>query len=331
MAPNAVEDLWFPDGNVIIRAGDRLCRVYKGFLASQSTVLADMFSIPQPDAMETYDGIPVLMLPDPAEEVLHWLKSMLFPKYFETYPERIPFPKLLAVLRLSHKYDVQYLRQRALYSLSTELPVSLADTLPLFGDNLRSTIDMGGRAPDNKLDFLLSAYPIVLEIGAVWLFPALMYRLHICGSSPYMVDDKKASQIATVLSPQDVWRVWKVACAVVRAFPASMVAMWATGRQCTNRGCYGLEDDRLDAAYEELLQDPFRFLGPADQITGDFHYGGDTLICNLCHDCYGAVRDTYRESCERLWQSLPNVLDLPDWQELRTMRDRDINGQTSGA
>ncbi|TRM62121.1 hypothetical protein BD626DRAFT_67503 [Schizophyllum amplum] len=60
---NHVPDLWFPDGNVIIRVGERICCVYKGFLATQSPVLSDMFSFPQP-SLPIHIGLPTVTFPD---------------------------------------------------------------------------------------------------------------------------------------------------------------------------------------------------------------------------------------------------------------------------
>ncbi|KAI5827864.1 hypothetical protein K523DRAFT_278076, partial [Schizophyllum commune Tattone D] len=91
-------NLWFHDGNVIVRAGDRFCRLYRELLATQSSVLAD-----KPADAETFNGLPVLTLPDEPDEVLVWLKSLLL------YPRLIGPQKVLAVLRLSHKYNISYL------------------------------------------------------------------------------------------------------------------------------------------------------------------------------------------------------------------------------
>ncbi|TRM66463.1 hypothetical protein BD626DRAFT_425846, partial [Schizophyllum amplum] len=170
---NAEKDLWFPDGNVIIRAGERLCRVYKGFLTSQSPVLADMFSIPQPPDAQTIDGLPVVVFPDAPEEVLHWLKAMLSPESFEVYPVKIEMRKLFAVLRLSHKYDVQYLRQRALYHLSTDLLTELETTFPLAGYPQDSSVLNGSYLQYHE--FLLDVVPLAREVDAAWLLPPALH------------------------------------------------------------------------------------------------------------------------------------------------------------
>ena len=45
---NRCEDLWFEDGNVVLRAEDTYFKVYEGILSRESPVFVDMFSLPHP-------------------------------------------------------------------------------------------------------------------------------------------------------------------------------------------------------------------------------------------------------------------------------------------
>jgi hypothetical protein len=73
------EDLWFHDGSIVIRAESTLFRVYSGVLASASPIFKDMFGVPQPQSLETYDGVPLILLPDRAFDVTQFLKALLYP------------------------------------------------------------------------------------------------------------------------------------------------------------------------------------------------------------------------------------------------------------
>ena len=70
--------LWFYDGSVVLKADDTLFRVYSGLLAQLSPVFRDMFAFPQPCAGddETYEGCPVVHMPDAADELQPFLRAM---------------------------------------------------------------------------------------------------------------------------------------------------------------------------------------------------------------------------------------------------------------
>jgi hypothetical protein len=68
-------ELWFPDGNLVFRAENMLFRVYRGVLASKSTVFADMLAMPQPNAEdgETFEGCPFVALTDSPVDIRRFL------------------------------------------------------------------------------------------------------------------------------------------------------------------------------------------------------------------------------------------------------------------
>lgn len=74
-------DLWFPDGSVVLRAEGILFRVHISQLVRRSLFFRDLFSLPQPgkDAFgldSTYDGCPLLVLHDSAEDLSNLLKTL---------------------------------------------------------------------------------------------------------------------------------------------------------------------------------------------------------------------------------------------------------------
>jgi hypothetical protein len=82
-------DLWFDDGNIIIRTVLHEKRVYtaykvhKSILVSHSTVFHDLFDGPQAAfdiASDRYDGLPVIQLPDSPTEVNDFLKALYYPE-----------------------------------------------------------------------------------------------------------------------------------------------------------------------------------------------------------------------------------------------------------
>lgn len=71
-------DLFFPDGNVFLRAECTLFRVYFGLLAQHSPVFSDLSTLPRPPGLEdeTWDRLPVITLQDSAADLLHFLKAL---------------------------------------------------------------------------------------------------------------------------------------------------------------------------------------------------------------------------------------------------------------
>lgn len=71
-----VDNLWFPDHNLVLQAGNRLFRVSGGILAARSSVFRDMLSIPQPESQPLIDGCPIILLHDSAIEAEYFLKAL---------------------------------------------------------------------------------------------------------------------------------------------------------------------------------------------------------------------------------------------------------------
>ncbi|KAJ7452205.1 hypothetical protein FB451DRAFT_695926 [Mycena latifolia] len=57
-----VDDLWFPEGTLVIRAERTIFRVIQSILAARSSVFRDMLALPQPTDSDTeiIDGSPGL-------------------------------------------------------------------------------------------------------------------------------------------------------------------------------------------------------------------------------------------------------------------------------
>jgi hypothetical protein len=74
-------DLWFSDGSVVLRAEGTLFRVHISQLVRRSLFFRDLLSLPQPakDAVgldNTFDGCPLLLLHDSAEDLSNLLKAL---------------------------------------------------------------------------------------------------------------------------------------------------------------------------------------------------------------------------------------------------------------
>ena len=72
-------DFWFDDGTIILVAQQTGFRVYRGLLASQSTVFSDMLSASSSSFDESLDGCPIVQLTDSPQD-LAYLFGVLIPR-----------------------------------------------------------------------------------------------------------------------------------------------------------------------------------------------------------------------------------------------------------
>ncbi|KAI1795326.1 hypothetical protein LXA43DRAFT_882141 [Ganoderma leucocontextum] len=111
-------DIWFNDGNIVLVAGGTAFRIYRGLLASQSTVFSDMFASSTSSPDEIFDGCPIIHLSD-SPHTLAYLLRVLLPNsrihYHMTRANPIrTFDELSAVIRLAHKYHISQVQEQAL-------------------------------------------------------------------------------------------------------------------------------------------------------------------------------------------------------------------------
>ncbi|KAF8127526.1 hypothetical protein K438DRAFT_2000673 [Mycena galopus ATCC 62051] len=172
------DGLWFADGGLIIQAETTVFRVYRDFLAIHSAVFRDMLSIPIPVDAETMEGCPLVRLTDSAADVACFLKALLYPQFFESFPAPSTFQIVAAVLRMSHKYDVDVLRKRALVHLSRRFHTTLNGR-----DDESLDPDFGGRS-------LLAVITLARQIDALWILPYAFYC--VCANpcaDEYIIND----------------------------------------------------------------------------------------------------------------------------------------------
>ncbi|OJT05560.1 hypothetical protein TRAPUB_3609 [Trametes pubescens] len=143
------EEFWYPDGSIILVAGDVEFRVFKGILAKHSPVFRDMFSLPQPSdptssASSAQDVCPVVHLSDSAEDLRHVLRAYMptgGPRYlsvacmvsaeltiahsvfFSKEPVGYSYDAISAAVRLGHKYQMSDLLDNALDYLKAYYPI----------------------------------------------------------------------------------------------------------------------------------------------------------------------------------------------------------------
>ncbi|KAJ7150686.1 hypothetical protein C8R46DRAFT_914704 [Mycena filopes] len=199
------DGLWFStDSLVTLRAEETVFRVPQSILAARSRVFEAMFQFPQPssadpsavnDEQEILDGAPVVRLFDSAAEVEPFLRAIFDSSYFMPPPATVELSDVLAILRLSHKYDVGYLYKRALVHLET---LYICDVNKLF-----DTRTAKSWSPTPGVAVHLKLLPILYEVGATWALPYVYY----CIAVRMLSELREAGAPWTQLSSE-----WQQAC-----------------------------------------------------------------------------------------------------------------------
>ncbi|KAK7062378.1 BTB domain-containing protein [Favolaschia claudopus] len=242
------EGLWFPDASLILRAENSLFRVHSSILAARSSVFRDMVAFPQPRQLEggegdIVDGLSVVRLHDSAAEVEVFLKAIFDSSFFERPPIPVDFSAVIGVLRLSHKYDVQYLFRRALSHLNSMYPTSLQEFMDVvYGEPDAYSHVRADLSP--LVTMHMATLRAASEVGASWLLPAAYYR--IASASRFMKSSKGCLSIADIqrcLTAQTAFvRATAESHAFLRLLPAPACQTPANCR-ATVSTAYGILDD----------------------------------------------------------------------------------------
>ncbi|KAJ7272519.1 hypothetical protein C8J57DRAFT_281722 [Mycena rebaudengoi] len=296
--PQRAEGLWFEDCGLIIQAEATLFRVSRDILAARSAVFRDMLSIPTPADAEMMFGCPFVRLPDSAEDVSYFLKALFDYEFFNPFPASTTFPILAGVLRMSHKYEVEALRRRALVHLSSAHPTKLEDYHSV--DKLRSW-------PYDDSETI----PIILlaqQVSAEWIIPTAMYRLcaafdeaAILRGYIYHGSQVKLSE-SDQLSAFIAMRSLSTETSVVLSF------LWDLFDGCLSTECIMV---RLAARRaSELWREDMMPLNI--WVDEDF----DIRLGSSCDVCLPQMKLDHQEALQSFWDRLPAIFQMPPWAEL---------------
>ncbi|KAJ7146490.1 hypothetical protein C8R44DRAFT_690952 [Mycena epipterygia] len=290
-------DFWFDDGTIVIQVENTLYRVYRGLLASRSTVFRDTFSIPQPATEEStqIEGCPVVQLHDRAKDFTRFLVAL---HHYGPYPNCpvTGFGELGSILSLSDKYDVPILRDAMVSVLCDLYPSSL--------ENWSTSQDPSGYKSHSFDHFYALNIAVKLNIRPV--LPALMYAL--CTS--FDLED-----IVSGISGRKIYnKEYRKRCIV--AVPQIMLAQRKVlgylhnvdglDKNCKHRGVCNTE--RIRWLGLEMEDD-----GVLDPLAEENEEWDSFEVCS---PCLAAAKKAYNDARQNLWHDLPSIFDLGTWEEL---------------
>ncbi|KAK7024852.1 BTB domain-containing protein [Favolaschia claudopus] len=316
--PQQVSKLWFAPELVIIRAGDRVFRVFTGILKQKSSVFADMFTFPQPSSdseAEMMDGVPVVTVYDGPAEMEVFLQAIYDSEFFMPPPKETEIEHCLAILRLAHKYDVPYLRRRALEHFDTMFPISLPEFIHRLNESEPGKL-FNKSDVDEAFDALVATIAIATEVSASWLIPVVNYHLfrgwHIYdiitdGEWLTLNEDQRA---VTIRAHSGLTRHWH------EIFGFVSIAKTENDAQC--RDWAKCNRERLSAS--RWINSHFN-----EHSTAALHILGERGWPKLCKSCLAEAKALHAAEKQKCWDELPGMFGLPGWRELEQMR-KDAHG-----
>ncbi|KAJ7766180.1 hypothetical protein B0H16DRAFT_1367214 [Mycena metata] len=312
------DGLWFSiDAHVVLRAEDQIFRVPRSILAARSSVFQAMFEFPRPatdtdttmEPDEMMDGSPVIRLHDSAVDVEPFLRAIFDSSYFMPPPSKISFRAVLGVLRLSHKYDVDYLHKRALLHLETVYVVDIRDE----GIN-----DNGLGYTGADMDWDLAAIAILREVGASWLLPAACYNVGTFwfrpgGRSGWAALPSELAQVCARLPAVHKDNTERLYHAVTRS------SSCVSADKC----------DLLKFRFLKARGDPEDWINqdPLQLFYGDFDPERDQLLDAICHTCSDEAEEQHTATRARIWAELPDKCGLEHWNALKEQRRVALEGR----
>ncbi|KIY46103.1 hypothetical protein FISHEDRAFT_60581 [Fistulina hepatica ATCC 64428] len=308
---NKVEDLWFDDGSIVVRAGCSIYRLSKSLLMMRSPVLRDLLSVPDTESSQTYEQCPVVTFPDAAREVTPFLKAIFDSSYFDgnTVPDG-SFVALAGILRLSHKYDVQYLRRRALSLLARKYyPTQLAEW-----DTCAAPATVGEH-------YLMAN--IALETDAQWLLPAILVRCTQKSNVDTCFDGAPVEGVVYRLPPVHQ----RICITAMNHFlrhryervKRTILSDYATQHPCGDTRCATLRSTYAGAVLTAVSS-------IIDRLSDTWW----EALANTEGTCQCTMRyKTLLEHWRALfWQRIPKLYNLPPWAELEVLKESDL-GESS--
>ncbi|KAJ6500850.1 hypothetical protein C8R45DRAFT_82269 [Mycena sanguinolenta] len=266
-----------------------------------------MLSFPQPPDAQLVEGCPFVHLPDPEVEVTPFLRAIFQPDFFMPYPARTEFDTVVGCLRLSHKYEVDYLRQRALVHFSSGYPTQLSHA-----DGIWQSLGIYGRAGkpswplNTSHDSKIRSIQLAREVDAIWILPRAFYGLSVGfnGDQTGLPAEIRASFGKGHISQTK------------STYVDAIRFLWHPSNipGCRHPlGCYTL---RLNAI-EIAQRSPKSMCSVALHIWNEDDW---KWLQQLCPTCLAVLKKTHANARQAFWDKLPEMYGLPSWAELEQMR-----------
>ena len=215
--------------------------------------------------------------------------------FFESPPTPTPLSVVLAIARMSHKYDVPFLRRRALSHLSHRCPTTIRGV----AERCEDDISIGE-------EFKL--LKIALKIDAIWILP---FQFFITWHTKLdnLLDNQQWKDLEL-----EIQAMYYIKCRRLETHSRSCIAELL--RKILSdlcRTCVALGGQFQREAVVALSKDI------PDILLVDFmaHTSG------CCAVCKRKITQTVVNAYNSFWNALPETLGMPRWDILETKKSED--------
>jgi len=252
--------------------------------------------------------------------------------FFEPPPTPTTIPIIAGILRLSTKYDVDYLRRRALKHLDVLYPLTLA----VF-DKRQDTRTTPWR--DNTAFYVAG---LARELRLEWLMPPVLYCVCSCPVgdivdgyiwSDDVIEDGANTEGARERNNEGVKQIKMDKADRGRCVRALIELGNREKRDILGfltvdevLGCETPDECRKGRVEVLRTVDASRdFLDPLGVMDSRWAWYAK-CVCKVCAE---EGRRSHEEERERLWQALPRMLGLKDWDILEELKWEALHGGDS--
>ncbi|KAF8956215.1 hypothetical protein BDZ97DRAFT_1708376 [Flammula alnicola] len=304
--PQRVPELWFQDADVVFRAGQKLFRVHRSILSARSPIFNDMFSVPQP-ATETQsrtikDDCTYIYLPDDEMDVYYFFLAIFDASFFEGPPSIPPVDVLIGILRLSDKFEIAFLKRRAISHLNALFPTERSAML----ESSKTLHPKFALRDDQTNLMMLEIMALAYTIDTRWIIPGTFL---LCVRIPLRILFQHASWKKLTKTFQDSYLVSREAYMEKWESSGQWIASIPTVSCVTPSRCRNKQRPWVKRA---LTLGPFA-LSP---LANDGPLW-DLYSAHFCQECLSQSKSEANAVANANWDGYPGILGLPSWDVLR--------------
>ncbi|KAI0652473.1 hypothetical protein C8Q79DRAFT_1005665 [Trametes meyenii] len=317
--PTKDDEFWFEDGNVVLVLESSAFRVHRGVLSRHSETFRNLFSIPQPkdvDDIETLDECPVVRLQDSLHDFKHLLQA-----FYDGMTAQIPaeasarFSVLAALLRLSHKYEIEHIMEATSALLKPMFPNDLPSLLKRCTLGRSHTVKF---APGQEIEavnlFRQCERPEMLLVALYWCTGLDIHVLlhgytradgsieHLSTSDLercFVAREKLERRSAKFNREQlDSGDSRRPTCRGTAKCNSALRSLWTCAEVAMREAQLPDSESSMRLYFAKAIGDPTSL-----------------LMFGLCRECVHYVKGMNAVFDEQLWRDLPGILDLevPNW------------------